>query len=184
MRHVVGAALVFLGMGEAYGACEFDPDQVKVQWTGYKTAKKIGVDGLLPKVTLNAKKAGDVKAALKTVSFTIDPSKVDSKNPVRDEKIAKFFFGNTLNNGLMTGAVTKLDEEYAYVDLVWNGVKKTIPMQLEVKDQSVIGQGVIDMLDFSASKAWQAIHKACLELHEGKTWSEAAVKVELHCKKS
>jgi len=56
-----------------------------------------------------------------------------------------------------------------------NGVTKTVPLKYSFSNGIFDANGVIDILDFSASKALSSINKACFALHKGKTWSDVSI---------
>ena len=161
--------------------CQINPKTVTVEWTGYKTPKKIPVSGTFTQVDLKGGKGSSIIEALKSLSFTIQGTKVDSGDKARDAKIGNLFFG-TMGGGQIAGKVKKIEKDYAYVDLSMNKVSHEVPLKLTISGRKVVGVGVIDILDFSGSKSLAQLTKACFAKHEGKTWSEAGVKVTAACK--
>ncbi|MDQ1263743.1 MAG: hypothetical protein QG559_744 [Campylobacterota bacterium] len=159
---------------------------VEVNWTGYKTPKKVGVGGTFDKVTYTpiAKDGDNFRSILVGSSVVIDSSSVNSKNEGRDEKLAKFFFGMMSDKNINAKIVDiKADKKVkdaprtgiVDVEIEMNNVKKTVPMTYSFSNDVFEAKGTIDILDFSANKALEGINKACFDLHEGKTWSEAQI---------
>ncbi|MBE0513848.1 YceI family protein [Sulfurimonas sp.] len=159
---------------------------VEVSWTGYKTEKKVGVGGVFDSVTYTpvAKSGENFRSILVGSSVVIDTSSVNSKNEGRDEKLAKFFFSMMSDKNIKAKIVDiKADKRVKNaprtgvvdVEIEMNGVKKVVPMKYSFSDSIFEAKGSIDILDFSAGDALSSINKACFDLHEGKTWSEAGI---------
>lgn len=160
--------------------------KVNVNWEAYKTESKVAVGGVFDSVTYipYAKEGKNFRSILVGSKVSIDTSSVNSKNSGRDEKLVKFFFEQMstknidgeivdikadpkVKNAPRTGVVT--------IDIKMNDVTKRVPMKYSFSDGLFSAKGVIDILDFSASKALSSINKACFELHKGKTWSDVAI---------
>ena len=62
----IGLSLIALQSGMSFAACpvSFDPTQVKVEWTAYKTTKKVGVTSQFLKATVSGQKEGGSVAAV------------------------------------------------------------------------------------------------------------------------
>ncbi len=192
MKNVIISALVVLFAASGVNAsqksgCELaQVGAVEVSWTGYKTPKKVGVGGVFDSVvyTPAAKSGENFRSILVGSSVVIDSSSVNSKNEGRDEKLAKFFFGMMQDKNINAKIVDiKADKRVkdaprtgvVSVEIEMNGVKKTVPMTYSFSDNIFEAKGTIDILDFSAANALSSINKACFDLHEGKTWSEAGI---------
>ncbi len=159
-------------------------DSIQIKWTAFKTPLKVGVSGLLKKIQLTEEtkqKRGDsIVSILKDVSFTIltDKKSVDSRDAARDNKISRFIFSTLKNNGTIEGVITSVTTKKILINLTLNGITKTLPLQLSINDLNLKAKGVIDLFDFSMSKEVQALNKACLAKHEGKTWSDVQVELK------
>ncbi len=97
---IIAAFMVFsffatLNAEEKGGCVLAQTGSVDVSWTGYKTQKKVGVNGTFDKVayTPAAKEGENFRSILVGSSVVIDSSSVNSKHADRDAKLAKFFFG-------------------------------------------------------------------------------------------
>ncbi|MFA7354652.1 MAG: YceI family protein [Sulfurimonadaceae bacterium] len=188
---IISALMVLLAVSGANASqksgCELSQTgALEVSWTGYKTEKKVGVGGVFDSVfyTSVAKSGENFHSILVGSSVVIDTSSVNSKNEGRDEKLAKFFFGMMSDKNINAKIVDiKADKRVkdvprtgvVSVEIEMNGVKKTVPMTYSFGHDIFEAKGVIDILDFSASNALSSINKACFDLHEGKTWSEAGI---------
>lgn len=149
--------------------------ETKIQWTAFKTAKKAGVGGSFTKFEIKTtKKQGAILDLIKGARFTIDSNSVSTKNEGRDAKIEKFFFQDMKINGV----VTKVDSNYLYVDMTLAGKTVKVPLKYDIEGGELEAEGTIDVLDFGLSKNLSSLNKACLALHEGKTWSDVKVEIE------
>lgn len=192
MKNIVISALVlFFAVSSASASqksgCELaQVGAVEVSWTGYKTQKKVGVGGVFDSVVYTpvAKSGENFRSILVGSSVVIDTSSVNSKHEDRDGKLAKFFFGMMSEKNINAKIVDiKADKRVkdaprtgvVDVEIEMNGVKKTVPMTYSFSDTIFEAKGTIDILDFSAGDALSSINKACFDLHEGKTWSEAGI---------
>lgn len=143
----------------------FDLDKTTLTWTAFKTPEKIGVSGTFDDITLTDN------------SFVINAKSVNSNNPDRDPKLRDIFFGS-MSDSLITGNYGIPTENKIPVTLTMNGVEKTFDFDYMDNDTARIVTGSIDMLgDFSGNAAYEAIHKACYDLHLGKTWTDVDLKV-------
>lgn len=192
MKNVIISALMVLFAVSGVNAsqksgCELaQVGALEVSWIGYKTDKKVGVGGVFDSVVYTpvAKSGENFRSILVGSTVKIDTSSVNSKNEGRDEKLAKFFFGMMSDKNINAKIVDiQADKKVkdaprtgiVSVEVEMNGVKKTVPMTYSFSNDVFEAKGVIDILDFSANKALSSINKACFDLHEGKTWSEAGI---------
>lgn len=162
--------------------CELQKDSAKVSWTAYKTPLKAGVGGALDKVEITGKTKGDgVSQIVKGITLNIEANvkSVNTKNKARDIKIANFFFG-TMEGGSKIVAKGKdmVKDKKIVIDLTMNGVTKEAQLKYSFKKGILVAEGVIDVLDWAMNDELKAINKACFAKHEGKTWSDVAIKLE------
>lgn len=143
----------------------FDLANTSLTWTAFKTADKIGVSGSFDEIELNGN------------DFIINAKTVNSGNPDRDPKLRDIFFA-AMSDTLITGSYGQPMGDKIPVTLKMNGVEKTFDFDFMENDSSTVVSGTIDMIaDFSGNAAYEAIHKACYELHAGKTWTDVDLKV-------
>lgn len=170
-------------------ACmQVDQNSVKLKWTAYKTPLKAGVSGLLKNISLQSSSNDSIASLISSTSFTIatGPKSVDTKNPARDGKISKFFFSSAKDNGKISGKVSSYKKDKLVFEITMNGVTKKVPMKVSIKNNLLTADGHMDILDFSMSESLAKLNKACFALHEGKTWSDVALNLQLNftaCKK-
>jgi polyisoprenoid-binding protein YceI len=169
-----------LSLGAAHADCSLNGEP-KVSWVAFKTMKKVGVGGSFDKATSEGNKsAKDIKALLANQKISIDTGSVNTKNPARDKKIVKHFFGalKESTKGLITGQIKKVSKDTLTIDIFMNGKKQTVPMKYSFDKGMVKADGHIDVLDFALSDGLAQINKACYALHEGKTWSHVEISFE------
>lgn len=156
----------------------------KVSWTAFKTPLKVGVGGKFEKLGIkkSSYKAQSLKELISGVEFNIDGTSVNTGNKDRDKKIVKWFFKPF--GAELKGKLLKYEKKIIKMALTMNGVTKIVPLKTEKTKSSLNAVGVIDVLDFNLAKSLQGINKACLELHEGKTWSDVGLKLAVSFTKS
>lgn len=151
---------------------------VQIKWTAFKTSSKIGVGGSFKDIKLKSKLTGrTIKEIAYGSEFVINTQSVETNNPSRNKKIEKFFFSNLLGGDTMTGSIGQLKEATLTLNLILNKVSKAIPMKYTIIGSELKATGVIDVFDFKLGQQLQALNKACLSLHKGKTWND--VNIEL-----
>lgn len=171
--------------------CQYDvTDQTaQVQWTAFKTPKKVGVKGLLPNSKFLASNASSLDKLLESVSFSVVGDQVDSKDQTRDKKLLHFFFKKFMNDAMMRGffrSAKATDENSGKLDalLYMNDSQGSIALDYEYKDSLLTLKGKLDVLEFGLNDALESINKACFKLHEGKTWSDVEVQIQIKVNKT
>jgi polyisoprenoid-binding protein YceI len=165
----------------------FESSNVKVSWTAFKTPKKIGVGGAFKDLGIKKKFIGkSLKATLEGASFNIDSTSTWTNNAPRDAKIVKFFFSRMSKGFKIPGKIIKVNAKSILMEISLNGVTKQIPLKREDQKSSnkLVATGHMDILDFSMSSSLQSINKACMKLHQGKTWSDVSLNLSIDYQKS
>lgn len=184
---------LILGLSLAQADCTFtQPANVDVTFKAFKTPLKVGVGGHFTKVNYksSAKSAADLNTLLAGSSVNIEVASVDSNNEGRDEKLLNDFFKQMAGPDIKAEIVTlERDKEakktgIATVAVTMNSVTRNVPMKYSFSNGKLSADGVIDLLDFKASKALQSINTACYDLHQGKTWSDVAIGFTMEIKAS
>ncbi|MCB9202127.1 MAG: YceI family protein [Flavobacteriales bacterium] len=153
----------------------------KLTFTAFKTPKKVGVNGTFKVISLdNVKASENLEEALQGSTFSVNTNSVDTNNnPERDEKVRTFFFGK-LTNTTISGEFIKLENGKATVKIKLNGKEVEKQMTYTSTENAITINGSIDIIsDFSAGDALASINEACSALHEGKTWSDVDLKIEI-----
>lgn len=158
-------------------------DSTTINWTAYKTTAKVPVKGQFTEVTLeNVKKDTTALGALNGLKFKIPISSLFTKDTIRDGKLKKFFFGSMKNTNLITGTVHINNENSSTVDLTMNGITRELPIAYIVTDNKVTIVGNMELDNWQAKAALEALNVVCKDLHTGdngisKTWSDVKIEV-------
>ncbi|MCP1994740.1 YceI family protein [Flavobacterium sp. HSC-61S13] len=188
---LIGALVVSCGKKEETKVEELYPTEVTsvseqkvnldytLEWTAFKTPKKVGVKGTFDKIELtDVKEAATLIESLEGAKFTVETPTVNSKDPLRDDKLKAGFFAKMAGN--ITGSFGAFKDGKVAVSITMNGVTKEKSFAYETTDSSVKINGSIDMIaDFTANAAFDSIHELCKDLHEGKTWTDVDIAVEI-----
>lgn len=187
------ALSLVLAFGLTQANCTFSqPTKVDVTWKAFKTPLKLGVGGHFTTVHYKSdvKSATDLNTLMAGSTVNIEVASVDSKNKGRDEKLLNDFFKQMAGPDIKAKIVNlKKDKDarktgIATVSVSMNGVTRDVPMKYSFSNGKLSADGVIDLLDFKAAKALQAINRACYELHQGKTWSDVNIGFTMDIKAS
>ena len=171
-----------------YSRCSFayDTPATKLQWTAYKFTERAGVSGTFK--TFEVKNTNDATkdpvVVFQNASISIDTASVDSNNPDRDKKIATQFFGKLKDNGVITGQIAAVEGNKAKLRLKLNGIEREIEGEISRNgDLQLALSGKIDLGEFRALSAVDALNKVCYDLHKGKDgksklWPDVQIKIE------
>lgn len=152
-------------------------NEVELTWKAFKTAHRLSVEGTFKQLRFDQTPKGEsIAQALLSTTFTIDPSGVSTGMSNRDQSLAKHFFADLT----IKGKVIKVSDKILELQLELNKVKRVIPLRYEIKDQRLSARGFLDVLDFDLTSQLQALTRACLALHEGKTWSDVELQVKVN----
>jgi polyisoprenoid-binding protein YceI len=181
MKQIIVLILALISANSFSNECLYsvEPSSVKVSWAAYKTPIKAAVGGSFTKVSLTNQTPHqeNSKSLLKT-QFVIDTTSTSTNDKMRDANIVNSFFKLMKGGTNITGQVLSIDSDLLTVQITMNKVTKKIPLKLTIIENSITASGHIDVLDFSMAKSLKGINKACYDLHEGKTWSDVAIKLE------
>ena len=136
-----------------------------MSWTAFKTPLKLGVKGTFDKIAFIPG-----KNCLDGAEAIINKHSVNTGNPDRDKTLDSAFF--SLLEGDIRAKIVHSGDKTMDINITLNGVTKTVPFTYSKKDGTIQARGVIDIFDFSGSKALRSINKACYKLHQGKTWND------------
>lgn len=179
MKKIILSSALALGLLSSLNAYELNGN-LDVKWTGFKTAKKVGVSGGFKDVNLNITKSDKLVDFLKSAKVEIDSSKLDSKLPFRDKNITSTIF-SLASAKMIKGSISNVDEakKTLTLDLTMNDVTKQIPMTYEVKDNKIIAKGKIEILDHNLKSSFEAFALKCKAFHQNKTFSDVDVEFTL-----
>lgn len=159
-----------------------------INWTAYKTTSKVPVKGQFTKVTIeNAKKATTALEALNGLKFKIPVSSLFTKDTIRDAKLKKFFFGTMKDTDVISGTITMNNEISGSVELTMNGISQSLPITYVISDKMVTIEASMNLDNWQAQLAIEALNKVCKDLHSGddgisKTWNEVKIEVATNLK--
>lgn len=159
------------------------PEDTKVTWTAYKTTAKVPVTGSFNKLIIENNKSGaTVMEALNELKFNLPINSIFSQNEIRDNKIKKFFFGTMLNTAAIEGTIYLENSTSGSVRIIMNGISHDLPITYKVDGQSVSIEAVLNLDNWKAQLALEALNEACEDLHAGsdgitKTWSDVKINV-------
>ena len=150
----------------------FDKDSTKVSWIAYKFTERTGVGGVFDKFELLSTSTSssplDILAALE---FSVETGSINTANPDRDNKIVSFFFGNMTNTSIISGKVNSLEgndlEGIAQINLKINDVEQTTELKYNILGSQISLIGNLDLNNWEASGAVDALNQACEVLHTG-----------------
>ncbi len=162
-------------------------NDVKVNWTAFKTTKRVGVKGTFNDVEINtANGTPSLATLMMATSFKINTKTVNSNNPGRDEKLVNFFFGRMTGSLAITGNIKAVvggnDKGKGIVTINMNGVSWDTPFEYTVTNNVLTLSTNINTNNWNAQDAIASINKACEEKHAGedgvsKTWPDVDVSV-------
>lgn len=176
----------YISNAETTSDCTYSvkSDSVNVKWEAYKSPLKLGVGGQFQSFTLQSQTEGkNIIEIVKGAKFTIDSQKVFTRDPGRDQKIAKFFFSTMTGGKEITGEIKNIVKDSLQVAITMNGKTVVVPMNFTERNGNFKASGHIDVFDFAMQPQLQAINEACKALHEGKTWNDVAIEVAIQFKK-
>jgi len=191
MLKLILSAMLLLTLANANdpskGSCALSQQgPFSVNFIAYKTAAKKGVGGTFDDVKYSAisPTGKNFREILVGSTVEINTKSVNSKNVGRDAKLVKFFFeqmsGDKITGKIVDYKAIKVNrgepkKGTLFTKITMNGITKKVPMNYMLKDGILKADGVIDLFDFSASKALTSINKACFDLHKGKTWNDVSI---------
>lgn len=154
----------------------------KVEFTAYKTTKKVPVKGVFTTIKINnPKNASSAIEAINGLNFSIPINSIETENEDRDVKIANSFFGSMKETTHLTGSTT-INNDEKYILLKMNGISSKIPVEYSINNQIVTIEGTLNLDNWKTKLAIDALNLVCKDLHKGedgisKTWSEVAIKI-------
>jgi len=155
-----------------YTKCTFayDPANANLKWTAYKFTERLGVHGTFDEVTLSGtREGGTVAAVFSGAAFNIKTASVNSNNPERDAKIRSAFFGTLKDGGQISGRIDSVTVDAATIALRLGGVTKSVAAKVDATQLPDLKVSFpIELNQFGAAPALDALNKVCSVLHRGK----------------
>ena len=157
---------------------EYNSKGSTLNWTAFKTPKKVGVKGSFTDFSVKTNKATTVDELLTGATLEVKTNSVSTNDKARDAKIFQFFFKTMKKASTITGKVLKVSADKVETEFTLNGVTKPVSLTKKVDAQGVVTlAGTLNVLDFGMEGNLGTLTKACNALHEGVTWPD--VNVEL-----
>lgn len=157
-------------------------DSVALGWTGYKTTDKTEVGGVFNEINFEGiNNSGTTpEEVLDGATVSIPVSSMDSGNQPRDTNLIDIFFGTMKNTELISG-VFHANDGNPTLEITLNGTTQEIPVTTALNNNIYTIDGDVQLENFGALDAVNALAEACFELHKGadgvsKTWAEAHFK--------
>jgi polyisoprenoid-binding protein YceI len=159
---------------------------VSVTWTAFKTPMKAGVGGTFDKIAFTPlhKSGKNFNELFKGATLTINETSVNSGNKGRDAKLIKYFF-DMMEGAEIHAKVINIQSEsnekgkpktgIMTTEITMNKVVKVVPLKYVYDQGKLRATGTIDLFDFKAAPALQALNIACFDLHQGKTWNDVTI---------
>jgi polyisoprenoid-binding protein YceI len=160
-----------------------DTDNTSINWIAYKTTNKTPVKGTFTDFTIeNQPKTTNALEALNQLKFKIPISSLTTNDTIRDGKLIKHFFGNMVNTNEIKGILHLGNNNSGTAKITMNGITQQLQVTYQVNDNLVDIEAVMDLENWKAQAALDALNVVCFDLHKGvdgisKTWSE--VKIEI-----
>ncbi len=149
--------------------CLYSLKETEVKWTAFKFTDKAAVGGAFDSLTLVAPEQSiEPILTLKNASVVINTKSVNSNLPVRDERLARVFFGSLAEDGMIKAMVKSIESTgEGTLVIVFNGIEKEIPFKAEYGEGLSL-KSSIQFSDFNAQASADALNAECKDLHKGK----------------
>ena len=173
---------------------QFDIENTKVIWNGYKTNDKIKVVGYFSEFSSNRenKEFSSIEELVNGLQFSIKSSSSSSGDPMRDQNLKDHFFKYLTDDFVINGTLNQVVNDS--IDVTFNVFGQTKQIRLAFLYNIIPGCPYYDHIvdikgsinlesQFDALKAYNAISNKCYDLHKGadgisKTWKQ----VDIHVK--
>ncbi len=168
-----------------------DPSTAVVKWTAFKLAEKVGVEGEFKSyaITGHTDNAATIVDMMTGAEITLDVSSTKTGDEARDGKIINSFFGSMTGTEQVVASIVSMtgeDKGTAQVQITMNDASVTNELEWIYRDdlKAFILQGIINVPDWNAQGALDALNKVCEEKHQGTgdkavTWPDVEVKANV-----
>lgn len=160
----------------------YDNTSTEVGFTSYKFTKRTGVGGVFNDfVVSGAEKDKDPLNVIQNLSIVIPTATINTNNPDRDAKIAKFFFG-TVGIDTIQGKVISIDASTQKTTMLitMNGKSNMVEGTYTFEGDTYSFSADIDVSNWDATDGISALNEECKDLHTGedgisKLWPEVTI---------
>ena len=173
---------------------QFDIENTKVIWNGYKTNDKIKVVGYFNEFSCDRENQefSSIEDLVTGLKFSVKSSSSSSGDPMRDQNLQDHFFKYLTDDFVINGTLNQVVNDSIDVTFDVFGQTKQIRLAFLYNiiptcpyfDHIVEIKGSINLeSQFDALKAYNAISNKCYDLHKGadgisKTWKQVDVHVK------
>lgn len=151
---------------------------IDFQWTAFKTAERVGVNGTFDDIEVVQYTEDGANATEKISNSVIQlvGGSVNTDDPARDHTIKTFFFDHL--GGPIKATFGTLADGIAPVTLEMNDYEVEKKFEYDASENEITIKGAIDIIqDFHGQNAFDTLHKQCYDLHEGVTGTDVEIKV-------
>ncbi|TLD80980.1 YceI family protein [Helicobacter sp. MIT 05-5293] len=186
MRKIIAGMVIF---GAIASAATIDTSKAVVKWTAYKTPAKVAVTGTFDDVVFKfgtPNKIRSLESQLNNATATMDILKVNLNDEGKNETVKANFFEHFAKKDpikvTFKDVIEGKDKGTILASVKMNGKTNKVPMSYTITKGLLVAQGVIDMGEFGLEKARASLQDAVLDLHEGITWSQVGIALEVPVK--
>lgn len=156
-----------------------------INWTAFKSTEKIPVKGIFKEVHITkSNPASSPVETLKGMEFEVPVSSIFSNDSIRDFKLTNFFFKVMKNTLTLSGEFNTVENGKGMINLNMNGISKGLPFTYEVEDGIIEVHANMNLDQWNAQPAIQALNEVCNEKHKAadgisKTWNEVDLNIQI-----
>lgn len=156
---------------------KYNPSSTVMEWTAFKFNEKTPVKGTFKEINIEGTlESEDPMELLKSLSFDIPVSSIETQNEERNGKIIKHFFGTIATENLTGKLVSMNDKGEAVIEVMMNNMAKKVKGTYTFVDDKFDFTASIDVATWNATSGIEALNKICKDLHTGadgvsKLWS-------------
>ena len=173
---------------------QFDIENTKVIWNGYKTNDKIKVVGYFNEFSCDRENQefSSIEDLVTGLKFSVKSSSSSSGDPIRDKNLQDHFFKYLTKDFVINGTLAQPINDSIDVTFDVFGQTRTLRFGCQYytvpdsdnSDYMIEISGSIDLeSQFGGLQAFNAISKKCYDLHKGadgvsKTWKQVDVLIK------
>ncbi|MDH4474710.1 MAG: YceI family protein [Fluviicola sp.] len=156
----------------------YDHQSSVMEWTAFKFIDRTEVKGTFTRIIVKDGGAmNDPKKLIQSLSFSIPIATIETQNPERDAKIAKYFFGTVAIETIQGNLKELKDNGTAILEITMNDITKNVTGTYTLEDGNFALEATIDVADWNLLKGLEALNKACSSQHRdpngaSKLWSD------------
>lgn len=153
-----------------------DIGKAQANWTAFKLAEKVGVNGTFTAISIDPKKADSPEGILEGLVANVHTSSVNTTDVDRDKKIVNSFFLTMTDSSQISAqfanvsvtekkdGTVKGDVE---IEFTMNSNTIKSPAKFMFDGSKLMVNGAINVNDFNAQASLAELNKVCEEKHRG-----------------